>query len=57
MKRAMVIFAVVFVLTFLIPLISLIPSGSSNSSSELVTLFSSRTTAVQSYHLPFPNQC
>lgn len=53
MKKAMVIFAAVFIMSFLIPLISLIPSRSTKDSSELVTLFSGRITVSQSYHLPF----
>ena len=41
MKRAVIIYAIIFLATLLIPLISMIKAPQGENSSELVTLFNS----------------
>lgn len=41
MKRAMIIYAIIFLATLLIPMLSMIKTPEPSDSSELVTLFNS----------------
>ncbi len=44
MKKAVIIFAILFIITLLIPMISISQSKKENQTDELVTIFSSRIT-------------
>lgn len=50
MKKAAIIFAILFAATLLIPMISIVQSNKSSSQSELVTIFSSSITLESNYH-------
>lgn len=56
MKKAAIIFAIIFVLTLAIPIFSLNHSKSESKQSELVTIFSSPTNLSAEYHLPFEDR-
>ncbi|MGN0523533.1 MAG: hypothetical protein ACI4IG_04590 [Eubacterium sp.] len=51
MKKALILFAIVFAVTALIPLISIVKSNQQSSQDELVTIFSSSVSFEQNYHL------
>lgn len=53
MKKALIIFAILFALTFSIPFISSVQSKSREKGDEIVTIFNSQITAGVNYHLPF----
>jgi hypothetical protein len=50
MKKAFILFIIVFIATLLIPMIAIVQTDKSNSN-ELVTIFSSNITLEQNYHL------
>lgn len=55
MKKAAIIFAILFAATLLIPMISIAQSEKDSTQSELVTIFSSEITLGPSYHSLFPD--
>lgn len=46
MKRAMIIYAIIFLATLLIPMLSMIKPAEPNDTSELVTLFNSASVLL-----------
>ena len=46
MKRAMLIYAIIFLATLLIPMLSMIKPPQADTSSELVTLFNSASVLL-----------
>ena len=56
MKKAAIIFAIIFVLTLAIPMLSLVDKKEKPSDTELVTIFSNQASLEEQYHSPFLNQ-
>lgn len=52
MRKAMVLFAIIFAITALMPLISIVETNKQSEQNELVNIFSSSVSCGQSYHLP-----
>ena len=52
MRKAMVLFAIIFAITALMPLISIVEINKQSEQNELVNIFSSSVSCEQSYHLP-----
>lgn len=52
MRKAMVLFAIIFAITALMPLISIVETNKQSEQNELVNIFSSSVIYEQSYHLP-----
>lgn len=58
MKRAVIIFVILFLATLLIPMISIPRNKQEEKTDELVTIFSSVTiTPAKNYHLLFQECC
>lgn len=55
MKKALILFVIIFVLTALIPLISIVQSNKQDKQNELVTIFSSSIISIRTdeYNYPF----
>ena len=52
MRKAMVLFAIIFAITALMPLISIVETNKQSEQNEIVNIFSSSVSCEQSYHLP-----
>ncbi len=52
MRKAIVLFAIIFAITALIPIISIVEINKQSEQNELVNIFSSSVSYEQSYHLP-----
>lgn len=52
MRKAMVLFAIIFAITALMPLISIVETNKQSEQNELVNIFSSSISCEQSCHLP-----
>lgn len=53
MKRASILFIIIFILTLVIPLLSLTNIGSPKNQEELVTIFSAEINHEELYRSPF----
>lgn len=56
MKKALIIFAIVFALLLAIPMLSLIDKKEATSNNELVTIFNDSANLEAQYRSPFLSQ-
>ena len=53
MKKAMIIFIIIFVITLLIPMLSIVQNNKAEADKKLTTIFSSQISVEEQYHLLF----